>query len=431
MMTTTFPKYESYKDSGVEWLGEIPSHWNIKKLKFCCKSNVRVLPENAPPDLQIQYVDIGSVSQGKIERVEYHAFKDAPSRARRLAQRGDTIISTVRTYLKAISYIEEEYEDCIFSTGFAVLNPSNFFDSKFFSYLLQSEIFIDEVVRYSKGVSFPAITSLELGNLPVSIPNIEEQKRIVDFLDRTTADIDRAIAQKQRLIELLKEQKAIVINQAVTKGLNPNAPMRDSGVQWLGEIPEHWEVWRSKRLFNQRKEFAQSDDIQLSATQAYGVIPQEEYEDRIGRKVTKIFQHLEKRRHVEVGDFVISMRSFQGGLERAWANGCIRSSYVVLKPSAQVDIDFFSYVFKSSVYISALQTTANFIRDGQDLNFDNFCAVDLALLPIEEQRAIAQSLNVAVADNAKIAEQAQKEIDLLREFRQIVIANAVTGKIKV
>ena len=248
MMTTTFPKYESYKDSGVEWLGEIPSHWNIKKLKFCCKSNVRVLPENAPPDLQIQYVDIGSVSQGKIERVEYHAFKDAPSRARRLAQRGDTIISTVRTYLKAISYIEEEYEDCIFSTGFAVLNPSNFFDSKFFSYLLQSEIFIDEVVRYSKGVSFPAITSLELGNLPVSIPNIEEQKRIVEFLDRTTTDIDRAIAQKQRLIELLKEQKAIVINQAVTKGLNPNVPTHDSGAEWLGKISEHWSTTKIKHI---------------------------------------------------------------------------------------------------------------------------------------------------------------------------------------
>jgi type I restriction enzyme S subunit len=125
------------------------------------------------------------------------------------------------------------------------------------------------------------------------------------------------------------------------------------------------------------------------------------------------------------------MRSFEGGLERAWAKGCIRSSYVVLKPSAQINIDFFSYVFKSQAYISALQSTANFIRDGQDLNFDNFCVVDLTLPPIEEQRAIAQILDTATADNAKIAEQTQKEIDLLREFRQIVVANVVTGKIKV
>lgn len=144
-----------------------------------------------------------------------------------------------------------------------------------------------------------------------------------------------------------------------------------------------------------------------------------------------MIQNLEKRRHVEVGDFVISMRSFEGGLERAWAKGCIRSSYIILKPSAQVDIDFFTYVFKSQAYISALQSTANFIRDGQDLNFDNFCAIDLVLPPIEEQRTIAQALNIAVADNAKMAEQAQKEIGLLREFRQIVITNAVTEKMKV
>ena len=311
------------------------------------------------------------------------------------------------------------------------MSPKYCFEGKFFSYLLQSESFINEVVRFSKGVSFPAITSWELGSLFSLIPPIEEQRRIVDFLDRKTAEIDQAIAQKQRLIELLKEQKAILIDRAVTKGLNSNMPMQDSEVRWIGETPKHWKVWRSKRLFSQCKEFAQSDDIQLSATQAYGVIPQEEYENRIGRKVTKIFQHLEKRRHVEVGDFVISMRSFQGGLERAWAKGCIRSSYVVLKPSELVDVDFFSYVFKSSVYIIALQSTANFIRDGQDLNFDNFCAVDLALPPIEEQRAIAQTLNIAVANNSKVAECTKKEIDLLQEFRQIIIANAVTGKIKV
>ena len=423
--------YENYKASEIDWLEKIPSHWSTKKIKFCCTFNQTSLREDSDPELKIDYVDIGSVSQGRIGHIESHIFKEAPSRARRIAKKGDTILSTVRTYLKAISYVEEDYADCIFSTGFAVLSPKYCFEGKFFSYLLQSESFINEVVRFSKGVSFPAITSWELGSLFSLIPPIEEQRRIVDFLDRKTAEIDQAIAQKQRLIELLKEQKAILIDRAVTQGLNSSMLMQDSEVRWIGEIPKHWEVRRSKRLFSQRKEFAQSDDIQLSATQAYGVIPQEEYENRIGRKVTKIFQHLEKRRHVEVGDFVISMRSFQGGLERAWAKGCIRSSYVVLKPSKLVDVDFFSYVFKSSVYIIALQSTANFIRDGQDLNFDNFCAVDLALPPIEEQRAIAQTLNIAVANNSKVAECTKKEIDLLQEFRQVVIANAITGKIKV
>ena len=240
----SFPRYESYKDSGVKWIGEIPSDWNIKKLKFCCKSNSNTLREDTDRQLEIRYVDIGSVSQGKIEKVEHHSFKNAPSRARRLAKEGDTIVSTVRTYLKAISYVDKEYADCVFSTGFSVLSPSNLFKSNFFSYLLQSETFVNEVVKCSKGVSFPAITPWELGNFPIVAPPIKEQKRIAEFLDRKTAEIDLAIAQKQRLIELLKEQKAIPIDRAVTKGLNSNVPMRDSGIDWIGEIPEHWKVSR-------------------------------------------------------------------------------------------------------------------------------------------------------------------------------------------
>src|SRR4051812_5245123 len=146
--------------------------------------------------------------------------------------------------------------------------------------------------------------------------------------------------------------------------VRPYPAMKNSSVRWLGAIPESWDVMRSKRLFVPRIELARADDIQLSATQAYGVIPQADYERAVGRKVTRILQHLEKRRHVEVDDFVISMRSFQGGLERAWANGCIRSSYVVLRPATALVVGYYAYLFKSNGYIRALQSTASFIRDG-------------------------------------------------------------------
>ena len=112
----------------------------------------------------------------------------------------------------------------------------------------------------------------------------------------------------------------------------------DSGVEWLGAVPAHWNVWRSKRALRPRTELARPDDIQLSATQAYGVIAQADYEERIGRKVTKILRHLDQRRHVETDDFVISMRSFQGGLERAWRSGCIRSSYIVLQAATGMSL---------------------------------------------------------------------------------------------
>ena len=170
-------------------------------------------------------------------------------------------------------------------------------------------------------------------------------------------------------------------------GLKPYADYRYSGLSWLGQVPSHWQVARSKRLFTPRKELARPDDLQLSATQAHGVIPQSVYEARTGYRVVKISMHLDRRRHVEADDFVISMRSFQGGLERAWSPGAIRSSYVVLKPEGQVDAGYFQHLFKSAPYIAAIRATGDFIRDGQDLNYGNFCAVDLPLIPFDEQVA--------------------------------------------
>jgi len=191
-------------------------------------------------------------------------------------------------------------------------------------------------------------------------------------------------------------------------------------------MPNRWGIVRSKALFTPRKELARPGDQQLSATQAYGVIPQKEFERKIGRKVTQITRHLEKRRHVERDDFVISMRSFQGGLERAWATGCIRSSYVVLKPAPDVDVGYFSYLFKSHDYIQAVRATANFIRDGQDLNFSNFCLVDLPVVPMDEQKAIAKFLAHVDRRIRRYIRAKRKLIGLLNEQKQAIIHRAVT-----
>jgi type I restriction enzyme S subunit len=200
----------------------------------------------------------------------------------------------------------------------------------------------------------------------------------------------------------------------------------EASIPWLTSLPKHWTVVRSKRLFAARAERARPEDEQLSATQAYGVIPQKEFERRVGRKVVRIAQHLEKRAHVEKDDFVISMRSFQGGLERAWAKGCIRSSYVVLKPSAETHVGYFAHLFKSLDYIRALQATSNFIRDGQDLNFANFSLVDLPLAPREEQAAMARVLNHASRKIDGFIRAKQKLIKLLEEQKQAIIHRAVT-----
>jgi len=207
--------------------------------------------------------------------------------------------------------------------------------------------------------------------------------------------------------------------------------MKPSGLDWLGDIPAHWEIVRSNRIFSLSKELARPDDVQLSATQAYGVIPQVEYEELIGRKIVKINMHLEKRKHVEMDDFVISMRSFQGGLERAWSSGAIRSSYVILRPSNVVGVEYFQYLLKSPNYISALQATGDFIRDGQDLTFDDFRKVDLPLPPLNEQHEIGRTITESLGNIKATLERTEREISLMQEYRTRLTADVVTGKLDV
>lgn len=212
----------------------------------------------------------------------------------------------------------------------------------------------------------------------------------------------------------------------MTEKLKRYPAYKDSGLPWLGRMPAHWGIVASKRLFTERKERALSEDEQLSATQSHGVILQKDYERLVGRKVVRIFQHLEKRRHVEKDDFVISMRSFQGGLERAWCRGAIRSSYVVLKAGADVHVAYFAHLFKSYPYIQALRATSQFIRDGQDLTFSNFCLVHLPIVPIDEQKAIADFLDEHDRQVRRFIRNKRRLIELLNEQKQAVIRRAVT-----
>ncbi len=151
--------YHSYKDSGVEWLGEIPQHWGVKRLKSLGEFNPEALPETADPELALSYIDIGGVnSLGEIVEVEHLRFASAPSRARRLVRDGDVVVSTVRTYLRAIAQIRDPDPGMVVSTGFAVIRPKNELSPEFAAYALRAPYFVERVVANSKGVSFPAIS---------------------------------------------------------------------------------------------------------------------------------------------------------------------------------------------------------------------------------------------------------------------------------
>jgi type I restriction enzyme, S subunit len=241
---TRYLRYPEYVRS--RWFegDDVPSGWAMRRLKFVASYNDESLPETTSPDLDIVYVDISSVDLvNGIKTIERLTFEDAPSRARRIVMDGDTIVSTVRPYLKAIASVKNPPRNLIVSTGFAVVRPLSLINSRFLGYALQSSRFIDSVVANSTGVSYPAINPSALVGIAVSYPeDRDEQKHIADFLDHKTTQLDQLIVKKRELIEKLNEQRVAIITQAVTKGLDPTAPMRDSGVNWLGQVPQHWRV---------------------------------------------------------------------------------------------------------------------------------------------------------------------------------------------
>ncbi len=205
------------KDSGVEQIGEMPAHWEIKKIKFISNINEKSLDERTDKNFEFDYVDIGSVTfENGIENTERYMFLDSPSRARRLANDGDTIVSPVRTYLKAIDYISKDKENYVYSTGFAVISPRKGIYPKFLRSFVHSNAFTNQVDDSSKGMSYPAINSTQLSNLFVVVPPENEQKQINDTLEYELGKIITVIEKQALQIEKLKEYKSTLINSAVT-----------------------------------------------------------------------------------------------------------------------------------------------------------------------------------------------------------------------
>ena len=205
------------KESGVEWIGKIPSHWKTSKLKYLVSENQESLSNSTDPDLELDYIEISDVNSiGEFKKPTKYIFSESPSRCRRICRKGDVIISTVRTYLKSIGIIEEQRENLICSTGFSVLTPKSEYLSKYVFYMLRSNWFLSKIISKSEGVSYPSIQSHKLLVTDVITINKQEQQQIVEYLDEQTQKIDETIYKEEKRIELLKEYKQSLISEVVT-----------------------------------------------------------------------------------------------------------------------------------------------------------------------------------------------------------------------
>lgn len=428
----SFAKYPAYKDSGVAWLGEVPGHWEVVRLSTIATCNDEVLLESTPEDYEIEYVEISGVQAGQgITETTALPFGHAPSRARRVVRDGDVLISTVRTYLRAIAQVNNPPENMIASTGFAVLRPRRVY-SGFLGYACHAEGFVSEVIARSVGVSYPAINASELTRLALPLPTALEQAAITTFLDHETARIDALVAEQEKLIALLQEKRQAVISHAVTKGLNPRAPMKDSGVEWLGEVPGHWTVKRLATVFREVSELGNDDLPILSVSIHDGVSDKELNEAELDRKVSRS-EDRSKYKAVSPGDLTYNMmRAWQGAFGAVTVQGQVSPAYVVARPTSKVLAAFVEQVLRTPKAVEQIRRHSRGITDFRlRLYWEEFKNIRLALPPIDEQRKILDDIASDVERFDELITQARTAITLLQERRTALISAAVTGQIDV
>jgi len=372
-------------------------------------------------------------------------FGDAPSRARRKAKVGDVVVSTVRTYLKAVAAVDERYADCVYSTGFAVLRPRrDHLRPEFLKWLALNDLLIQAVESHSEGLSYPAINASELVNLKTVVPGSAEQARIASVLDRETARIDALIAKKTEFIELLTKKREALITHAVTKGLNPKAKMKDSGVEWIGDIPAHWLVAHLGKVAIARcdgpfgsglkSEHYQPDGVRVIRLQNIGwasfkdgneaFISHEHWQDVLG-----------------CGHEVLPDDVLIGGLgdeKNPLGRACVAPAN--LGP-AMVKADCYRFRLNRDRAVPdfialALSATARsecgYLATGATrdrLNLGLASARVVPLPPRTEQVEIVASLNRDTARIDLLNEKTRLSISLLKKRRSALITAAVTGQI--
>ncbi len=439
-------RYAKYRKCSLDGIKQLPAHWREIPLKRVTVINSDKLPDSTDADDEIEYVDIGNVSliEG-ITSTEHYRFEDAPSRARRRVANGDTIISTVRTYLKAVAYVANPPNNLIVSTGFAVVRPTGEFDSGYLYRLLQSEPFVQRVVAHSVGVSYPAINPSEFGGFSIPVPPLEEQQAIASFLDRETAKIDALVAKKERLIELLQEKRTALISDVVTKGLNPDAKMKESGSAWLGTIPSNWEFVRLKYAVGEDGSGVQMGpfggmlkDLEETDT-GYRVFGQENTISgnfAIGHRWVSEDRYFALRNyHVRPGDIVLTRKGSIGNARVFPENagtGIIDSDTIRVRANPnRLFTPFLVRLLHEAWYV---QTQILAVRRGailSGLNTTTIMELCLCLPPVSEQKDIVKAVDRKASQLDRLIVRISDGVVRLREYRTALISAAVTGKIDV
>ena len=428
-----FKQYPSYKNSGVEWLGDVPEHWDLKRFKY-------ILEElNELSELGDETLLSVSEYYGVKPRKETIDEGDILSRAESLSgykkcKSGDLVMNIMLAWKRGLGITKF---DGIVSPAYAVFRLfSHNYSEDYIHYLLRTDTYTNYFKSFSTGVMDSRLRLYPeyFGNLTNISPSLKEQNQIVSFLNTETTRIDNLISKQEKLIELLEEQRKSIISHAVTKGLNPNAPMKDSGVEWLGEVPEHWDVksyrfvskiYRGKfghrprndpSLYDGEYPFIQTGDVARAGKyiQTYSQTLNEK-----GKAVSQVFTS---------GTLVMAIAANIGDTAILNFEAYAPDSVVGFKPHKNIDLEFLRFSFIAS--LQALEQTA--VQSTQaNLNVERIGALKTTFPPLSEQIEISNYLNAENEKNNHLISKQNQLIEKLKEYRASIISHAVTGKIDV
>lgn len=432
-MAWRYKAYPEYKESGVEWVGRIPSQWNLKKLKYLAPLVSEKATEKTNP-IALEHIQSWS---GKLIETNSEFEGDGTK-----FKAGDILFGKLRPYLAKV-YLTVTDGEAI--GDFHVMRPINSSYGKFLRSLMLTSDYISTVDASTYGAKMPRASWDFTSNLPLPFCSETEAEKIANFLDHETAKIDTLIAKQEKLIELLKEKRQAVISHAVTKGLNPDAPMKDSGVEWLGEVPEHWRVTSLRRFFLKME---QGKSPECESTRAlpdqWGVLKTSCVNNGIFREdenkalPTHIPPHCQYE--VKAGDVLMSRAS--GSIDLigsvAKVQDTVREKILLsdkifrIELSKAVSGDYFVYFMSSSfarnlivVSISGAEGMANNITKTAILDFS------FPLPPISEQKEISKFITKKLDVISRLNQSSLTTLELLKEKKTALISAAVTGKIDI
>lgn len=416
-------RYESYKDSGVEWLGEVPSHWELKRLKqlFVEKKHRQNLSLNC-----------GAISFGKVIEKADDKVTEATKRSYQEVLKGEFLINPLNLNYDLISLrIALSEIDVVVSAGYIVLKEKQIINKKYFSYLLHRYD-----VAYMKLLGSGVRQTINYGHISDSIlviPPLSEQQKIAQFLDDKTAKIDQAVDWAEKQIALLKEHKQILIQNAVTRGLNPDVPLKDSGVKWIGRVPEHWNVKKLKNIaviFNGATPSSNNQDYWDG--NIVWITPKDinniKFITSSERKITQKGYENCGSSLVSPGTIVITTRAPIGKVAITDVELCTNQGCKSLVLNEKINnIFLYYYLTVSTEYLNSLGSGTTFM----ELSGTALGIIKVPFPTIQEQQQIADYLDTQTAKIDQAIALKTAHIEKLKEYRNVLINDVVTGKVQV